>query len=207
MRENDTPPRRSLRGRLLCALAKRIRYDGAKPYETTPAPTNAPAEINLTSCLLLQTTKCNGEKVNTPVWYSIVDDTIWILTSESSGKVPRARREPIVTVTSCTIRGRPNAEHHLTCKASVVPPDGAIGAEWAMRRTLGIIRNRIHKLTIRDPIYLALRPLTHGREMPEEEALAVGISAVREARRDRGRVPAEAGDAPPDDGHDQPPAA
>jgi PPOX class probable F420-dependent enzyme len=183
----ERSPGRGVSGRVLCAVAARIRYDKVVRLETTPAPTDDPAELNVASCLLLETTKQNGEKVSTPVWYIVAYNTIWILTSERSRKVARARREPIVTVTPCTLRGRPKGEYHLVCRCFVVPRDGATGAEWAMQRTLGSVRNRVHRLAIRDPIYLALRPLTTEKGVPEDEALAAGVSAVREARLERAR--------------------
>ena len=204
---SEKSPGRGVSGRVLCAVAARIRYDKVARYETTRALTDDPAEINVTSCVLLQTTKQNGEKVSTPVWYIVVDNTIWILTSERSGKVARARHEPIVTVMPCTLRGRPRGDHHLVCKCFVVPPDRAAGAEWAMQRTLGGVRNRVHRIAIRDRIYLALRPLTTEKGVPEDEALAAGVSAVREARLERAhRHESTRGDGR-DDGGDEFPAA
>jgi PPOX class probable F420-dependent enzyme len=54
----------------------------------------------------LQTFRKNGEPVNTPVWFVILNDKIYVLTKEFTGKVKRLKNNSNVKIAPCTLRGK-----------------------------------------------------------------------------------------------------
>ena len=57
--------------------------------------------------ILLTTFRRDGTPVSTPVWHVVVDGVAYASTGENVGKVKRIRRSPDVTISACTLRGRP----------------------------------------------------------------------------------------------------
>jgi uncharacterized protein len=57
--------------------------------------------------ILLTTFRRDGTPVPTPVWHVVVDGVAYVSTGENVGKVKRIRRSPEVTISACTLRGRP----------------------------------------------------------------------------------------------------
>ncbi len=66
--------------------------------------------LNREKYVSLTTYRKDGTPVATPVWLVGYENGIAIWTSAKSGKVKRMRREPAVTVTPCTFRGRLTGE-------------------------------------------------------------------------------------------------
>jgi len=54
----------------------------------------------------LETFKKNGQGVQTPVWFVLHGDVIYVYTEADSWKVKRIRNNPRVRVAPCTIRGQ-----------------------------------------------------------------------------------------------------
>jgi PPOX class probable F420-dependent enzyme len=69
--------------------------------------------------ILLTTFRKDGRAVSTPVWAVRDDDTLAVWTVADSGKVKRIRRDGMVTVAPCDVRGRPLGEavpgHAVLC--------------------------------------------------------------------------------------------
>lgn len=59
----------------------------------------------------LETYRRNGEPVRTPVWFLEENGTLYVHTSDSTGKVKRIRRNPKVRVAPSYFRGKPKAEY------------------------------------------------------------------------------------------------
>ena len=55
--------------------------------------------------LNIKTFRTNGEGVPTPVWFYKEDDTLYITTGKTSGKVKRIRQNPQVEVAPCEADG------------------------------------------------------------------------------------------------------
>lgn len=55
----------------------------------------------------LQTYRKSGEFVRTPVWFIILDDLIYIVTREKTGKVKRIKNRHDVKIVPCTFSGKP----------------------------------------------------------------------------------------------------
>jgi PPOX class probable F420-dependent enzyme len=55
--------------------------------------------------LSLATFRRTGAEVRTPIWFAVVDDTLWVMTAGDSGKVKRLRNDPRVRVAPSDVRG------------------------------------------------------------------------------------------------------
>jgi PPOX class probable F420-dependent enzyme len=58
----------------------------------------------------LETYRKNGQAVQTPVWFVIEDNVIYVRTDRNSGKIKRARNNPHVRITPSNARGHPKGE-------------------------------------------------------------------------------------------------
>lgn len=58
----------------------------------------------------LETYKKNGQVVQTPVWFVIDNDQIFVTTRPDTGKVKRIRNNDTVKIMPCGMRGEPKGE-------------------------------------------------------------------------------------------------
>ena len=56
--------------------------------------------------LLLETYRKNNQPVQTPVWFVIDGDLIYVVTREKTGKVKRIKNNPRVKISPCTFSGK-----------------------------------------------------------------------------------------------------
>ncbi len=94
-------------------------------------------------CLLTSFRK-NGAAVNTPVWFGIAGEKIYVRSGAEDGKVKRIRRRGDVLVSPCTARGRPLGPP-MTGSARVLERDRWAGAEDALRNAYGLGR-RVYRV-------------------------------------------------------------
>lgn len=64
-------------------------------------------EIGRAQFVLLTTFRRSGAGVPTPVWVTVLDDRLAVVTPAGSGKVERLGHDPTVTVQACSPRGVP----------------------------------------------------------------------------------------------------
>ncbi|WP_291410080.1 PPOX class F420-dependent oxidoreductase [Actinophytocola sp.] len=107
--------------------------------------------------ILLTTYRRDGTPVPTPLWHVVIDGVVYTSTGEGLGKVKRIRHNPDVTISACTVRGRPTGPTYAA-RARVL--EGA-ESRWANRKK----RNR----------YL-LGPLVHAVERVVQRHRFVGIA-------------------------------
>ena len=81
----------------------------------------------------LTTFKRNGTGVTTPVWFVREAGRLLVETDPESYKVKRIRREPTVSVTLCTARGR-LLEIPVPAHAEILPDDEVPRVEALMAR-------------------------------------------------------------------------
>jgi PPOX class probable F420-dependent enzyme len=62
------------------------------------------------SYISLTTFRRSGEAVSTPIWFALVDDSVYATTPPDSGKMKRLRNDPRVVLTPCNAWGRPRGE-------------------------------------------------------------------------------------------------
>jgi PPOX class probable F420-dependent enzyme len=60
----------------------------------------------------LETYRKNGKAVMTPVWFTIDDQRILVVTGNKTGKIKRLKNNPKVRVAPSGIRGQPKGEWH-----------------------------------------------------------------------------------------------
>ena len=114
----------------------------------------------------LTTFRRNGTPVGTPVSLAVDGERAFVRTYESSGKVKRIRRNPVVEVAPSTFRGRPTGEGF---RATV----RTLGDEEAERARARIEQKHPwlhgwlvplgHRLTGKRTVYLELTPLADGQ--------------------------------------------
>ena len=73
----------------------------------------------------LATYRANGAEVATPVWFAVVEDTLYVFTAGEAGKVKRLRRSSRARVAPCDARGTPHgpwceATAHLVTDAAII---------------------------------------------------------------------------------------
>jgi hypothetical protein len=67
-------------------------------------------ELESEKCISLETYRKNNESVQTPVWFVIKDDLIYVVTRDQTGKIKRLRNNQQVKIATCTIRGKVTGE-------------------------------------------------------------------------------------------------
>ena len=70
----------------------------------------------------LETYRKNGQPVTTPVWFTIDDNKIFVVTRSETGKVKRLRNNLKIRVVQSGIRGEPKGEW-LNGKATFATPE------------------------------------------------------------------------------------
>lgn len=184
----DTISGKSL-GRRMVPSYEWLRHPDAHLAGRCAAPSNSVMYLAHAKYLLLESERVDGTSVGTPMWFAVVDDTIFLRTEAESPKVRRIRRRPIVKVASCTMRGRP-VDDYIECIVRIVPQEHKAKAESALRCSYGVPRRLFNAFVRNDYVYLELAPLSQQKPVPEDEALALGVRAVHEARKDDKKPPA-----------------
>lgn len=72
----------------------------------------------------LETYRKNGQAVQTPVWFVIQNDLIYVITKESTGKVKRIKNNPSVRVVPSDMKGKPTGGW-VSGKATIVSDEEA----------------------------------------------------------------------------------
>ena len=70
----------------------------------------------------LETYRKNGQAVSTPVWFTIDDNRIYVVTRDKTGKVKRLQHNSKVRIVPSGIRGRPKGEW-IYANAAFANPD------------------------------------------------------------------------------------
>lgn len=119
--------------------------------------------------LNLTTFRRTGAAVATPVWFVWLEDTVYIYTAATAGKVKRIRHHPQVQVAVCTMRGRVKGPTITGVARIVTDPEeqarakAALDAKyWLARRLLRLLSRTNHLLQRSKPadpiVYLAVLP-------------------------------------------------
>jgi hypothetical protein len=164
-------------------LHERFKHPEAHLTGRRPAPSNSVIYLMYAKYLLLESEQADGTPVGTPMWFAMLDEAIFVRTEAESPEIRRIRRQPIVKVASCTIRGLPTGDH-IECVARILPQEQEAQAEAALRRSYGTLRRLLNTLARSDYVYLELTPLNlEERRVPEDEALPLGLRAVHDERK------------------------
>jgi PPOX class probable F420-dependent enzyme len=96
-----------------------------------PEPTLAQFEAE--KYIALETFKKNGQGVQTPVWFVLHANALYVYTEADSGKVKRIRNNPRVRVAACNVRGTIKGPW-LEARASLVEGDERLAADALLDR-------------------------------------------------------------------------
>jgi len=58
----------------------------------------------------LETYRKNGQAVQTPVWFMISNNTIFVQTMKTTGKIKRIKHNPKIRIMPCGMRGEPKGD-------------------------------------------------------------------------------------------------
>src|SRR5690348_2667620 len=86
--------------------------------------------------MVLRTFRRNGEAVDTPVWFAIGSDRLYVFTEKNSGKVKRIRNRPMVQVAPSTPSGHLRGPCH-DVYARILAADECSGAQQLLRARYG----------------------------------------------------------------------
>jgi len=174
-------------GSRLVPLYERLRHSEAHLSGRYAARSNSVVHFSNAKYLLLESERADGTRVGTPMWFAVVEDTIFLRTEADAPKVRRISRRPIVNVAACTIDGIPLGDY-IECMARIVPREREAHAEAALRRSYGLGRRLFNMVVHNDYVYLELTPHSQQTQVPEDQALALGVRAVP-TRKDDGTPP------------------
>ena len=63
-------------------------------------------EIKLEKYISVETFKKDGTSVKTPVWFTIKDNLVYVVTRDQTGKVKRLKNNLNVKIATCNIKGK-----------------------------------------------------------------------------------------------------
>lgn len=96
--------------------------------------------------LLLTTFRKDGQSVSTPVWAAQYGEELVVRTPAHAGKVKRIRRNGMVQVAPCDIRGRARGQS-VPGRARLLDPAQRREAQAAIERKYGIIARLVNLTT------------------------------------------------------------
>ena len=107
----------------------------------------------------------DGTAVDTPVWFAVANDRLYIKTDMPSGKVRRIRNDARVRIAPCTALGRALGRPVDALACEVASPSSQVAAEHALRLRYGLGRRLfalvvvpIFHLQVKTPVYLEVAP-------------------------------------------------
>jgi uncharacterized protein len=117
----------------------------------------------------LTTFRRTGAAVATPVWFVRLEETVYVYSDATAGKVKRIRHHPQVQAAVCTLRGRligpsiGGVARVVTDPQEQARAKAALDAKyWLARRLLMLLNGTIHPLRRSQPadpiVYLAVTP-------------------------------------------------
>lgn len=87
--------------------------------------------------LTIETYRKNGEAVRTPVWFIERDGTLFVRTDSDTGKAKRIRRNPLIRIAPCTMRGEPKGAW-ISAEAKLAGNEDAEKAYQLLREKYGL---------------------------------------------------------------------
>jgi len=101
-------------------------------------------ELNLLnkqhSYINLATTRKNGAVVRTPVWFTVLDDSIYVTTIKYSGKAKRIANFPSLQFAPCDARGTLRGEWHEGTAAILGAETDTTAINQSFKRKYGLMK-------------------------------------------------------------------
>jgi len=108
----------------------------------------------------LTTFRRTGAAVATPVWFVQLQDTLYIYTDATAGKVKRIRNNPQVQLASCTMLGKVKGPLISGVARIVTDPQEQVRAEAALNAKYWIERRLLRLLNGTMRLFQSGRPAT-----------------------------------------------
>jgi PPOX class probable F420-dependent enzyme len=127
--------------------------------ETSPA-IEATGGLQGYHYLNLTTFRKNGTPVVTTVWFACANDTIYLWTAKTSGKVKRIRNNPAVLIAPSTHLGKPRGPA-IEATARILPAEEQHVAQQLIDRKYGWQKRvfaLIWRLQKREQVYIEITP-------------------------------------------------
>lgn len=140
------------------SMLERLRHAEAHLSDRRPASPNWVVQLRDANYLLLESERSDGTWIGTPMWFAVVNETVFLRTDARAAKVRRISRRPIVKVAACTMRGKP-VDDYIECTARIVPQEREAEAEAALRRGYGPLRRLFSNFVRNALVYLELTPI------------------------------------------------
>ena len=157
------PGRRLPAALAMARLAALLAPAGARAIASRE-PSGTLAELAAAKRTLLLTHRRDGRAVPTPVWAARAGACLYVRTERASGKVKRLRREPLLLVAPCTVRGEPLGAP-FDARAEILEGGEELLAERALAARYGLGRELFERtidvLRI-DMCYLRITPAAGG---------------------------------------------
>jgi PPOX class probable F420-dependent enzyme len=169
----------------------RARHRDASISGRRAAASNSVLYLANAKYLLLESQHTDGTLIGTPMWFAVIDDTIFLRAPPDAAAVRSVHRRPVITVAACTMLGAPFGDY-IECSARIVPreTEAEAEAEAALHRSYGTVRRLLSRLARNDAVYLEATPLSVATPTPEVVSLPASDSVVRNIRG--GDVPGDA---------------
>jgi uncharacterized protein len=90
--------------------------------------------------LSLETFRRSGAGVKTPVWFCQMEDSLYIMTGESSGKVKRIHNDCFVNVAPCKRDGTPTGNWSPAQARHIVDPETIEKVNRLMDKKYGLLK-------------------------------------------------------------------
>ncbi len=101
--------------------------------------TDAFTALNKHQYANLFTYRKNGEAIKTPIWFSLKNGKLYVVTTKNAGKVKRIRNNGRVMIGPSDARGNPLGET-MEAKARVLGPDEVEIAKAALDEKYGLFK-------------------------------------------------------------------
>jgi uncharacterized protein len=136
---------------------------------TTQTPPTTLLSLGKQKYISLTTFRRTGAAVATPVWFVQLEDTLYVYSDATAGKVKRIRNNPQVQVAVCTLLGRVRGPTITGLARIVTDPqeqaraNAALDAKyWLARRLLSLLTRASRLFQGHEPaapiVYLAVMP-------------------------------------------------
>jgi uncharacterized protein len=126
------------------------------------APQSALAPLAAQQTVLLTTYRRDGTPVGTAVHVAVDGDRAFVRTFDTAWKLKRLRRNPLVELAPCTLRGRPTGPA-IRARARVLDGPEAAHAARALAQKYpilhGVLMPWLHRLRGNRTMHIELRPV------------------------------------------------
>ena len=91
-------------------------------------------EIESEKCISVETYRKNNKPVQTPVWFVVKDDLIYVVTRDQTGKVKRLRNNLQVKIATCNFKGKIKGDWISGTAKILTEEETQIAVKWREKK-------------------------------------------------------------------------